>query len=83
MAPVSKTALKASMLEYFRRVEETGEDLIVTDRNRPVLRVVRIKPRIGAAELFADVRGKVVYRGMRCSGGHSILCSCLPLHAAR
>jgi prevent-host-death family protein len=63
MGPVSKTALKASMLEYFRRVEETGEDLIVTDRNRPVLRVVRIKPRIGAAELFADVRGKVVYRG--------------------
>jgi antitoxin (DNA-binding transcriptional repressor) of toxin-antitoxin stability system len=63
MGPVAKTALKASMLKYFRIVEETGEDLIVTDRNRPVFRIVRIKPRIGAAELFANVRGKIVYRG--------------------
>jgi MoaA/NifB/PqqE/SkfB family radical SAM enzyme len=42
---------------------QSGEDLIVTDRNRPVLRISRIKPRIAAAELFADVRGKVIYRG--------------------
>jgi antitoxin (DNA-binding transcriptional repressor) of toxin-antitoxin stability system len=63
MSPVSKTALKASMLEYFRKVEESGEDLIVTDRNRAVLRISRIRPRISAEDLFADVRGKVVYSG--------------------
>jgi antitoxin (DNA-binding transcriptional repressor) of toxin-antitoxin stability system len=61
MSPVSKTALKASMLEFFRKVEESGEDLIVTDRNRPVLRISRIRIRTSAKELFADVRGKVVY----------------------
>jgi hypothetical protein len=33
---VSKSALKAKMLEYFRRVEETGEELIVTDNGEPV-----------------------------------------------
>lgn len=51
------------MLEYFRRVEESGEDLIVTDRNRPVLKISRIKPRLTAQELFGDVRNKVKYRG--------------------
>lgn len=63
MGPVSKTTLKASMLEYFRRIEETGEDLIVTDRSRPVLRISRIRPRLSAQELFGDVRNKVKYRG--------------------
>jgi prevent-host-death family protein len=62
METVSKGVLKAKMLEYFRRVEETGTELIVTDNNRPVLRIVPIRPRVATAELFADVRGRVVYR---------------------
>jgi prevent-host-death family protein len=61
MDPVSKSALKARMLEYFRRVEDTGEELIVTDNNVPVLRIVPIRKRVPAALLFADVRGRVVY----------------------
>jgi prevent-host-death family protein len=61
METVSKSVLKAKMLEYFRRVEETGEELVVTDNNEPVLRVVPIRKRVPAATLFADVRGKVVY----------------------
>jgi prevent-host-death family protein len=61
METVSKGMLKARMLEYFRRVEETGNELIVTDNNRPVLRIVPIRQRVPAAELFADVRGRVVY----------------------
>jgi prevent-host-death family protein len=63
MERISKSALKARMLEHLRRVEETGEELIVTDRGRPVLRIVPIPSRTPAAELFAGVRGKVVYRG--------------------
>jgi prevent-host-death family protein len=61
MDTVSKGLLKAKMLEYFRKVEETGEELVVTDNNVPVLRVVPIHKRIPAATLFADVRGRVVY----------------------
>lgn len=60
MTIVSKSALKARMLEYFRQVEQTGEELIVTDNNRPVLKVVRISTRQPAAEVFADVRGRIV-----------------------
>lgn len=61
MSTVSKGALKARMLEYFRRVEETGEELVVTDNNVPVLRVVPIRRLRPAAEVFADVRGRVRY----------------------
>lgn len=62
MDPVSKSALKARMLEYFRMVEQTGEELIVTDNNRPVLKVVPIRTRRPAREVFADARGKLKYR---------------------
>ena len=55
--------LKAKMLEYFRRVERTGEELIVTDNNRPVLKVVPIRKKRPVGEIFADLRGRVVYRG--------------------
>ena len=58
METVSKSALKAKMLESFRRVEETGSELIVTDNNEPVLRIVPIRRRVPTADLFADVRGR-------------------------
>ncbi len=61
MEPVSKGVLKAKMLEYLRRVEETGEELIVMDNNVPVVRIVPIRKRRPASEAFADVRRGVVY----------------------
>jgi len=36
---VSKSHFKAHALELLRRVEATGEPLIITDRGRPVLEV--------------------------------------------
>jgi len=36
---VSKTHFKAKALEFLRRVEATGEPLVITDRGRPVLEV--------------------------------------------
>jgi prevent-host-death family protein len=53
--------LKAKMLEYFRQVEESGEELVVTDNGRPVVKVVPIRRKTSAAEVFDDVRGRVVY----------------------
>ncbi|HEY6880658.1 MAG TPA: hypothetical protein VI299_21695 [Polyangiales bacterium] len=61
MDSVSKGVLKAKMLEYFRKVEETGEELVVTDNNVPVLKIVPIRTRVPTAVMFADVRGRVVY----------------------
>ncbi|MCK4763145.1 MAG: type II toxin-antitoxin system Phd/YefM family antitoxin [Candidatus Aminicenantes bacterium] len=61
MITVSKSQLKAKMLEYFRRVEQTGEELIVTNNRAPVLKVIPIGDKKDVAEVFADMRGKVKY----------------------
>ena len=37
---VSKSRFKPRALEYFRQVEESGRALIITDRGRPVLKIV-------------------------------------------
>jgi prevent-host-death family protein len=62
MVTVSKSVLKAKMLEYLRQVEETGEELIVTDNGVPVVRVVPFQARASVDEVFGDVRGRIVYR---------------------
>ena len=33
---VSKSAFKAKALEYFREVESTGAELVITDHGKPV-----------------------------------------------
>ena len=37
---VSKSRFKAHALEYFRQVEQSGKPLVITDRGKPVLRLV-------------------------------------------
>jgi len=37
---VSKSQFKPRSLEYFRKIEQTGEELVITDHGRPVLKVV-------------------------------------------
>ena len=34
---VSKSQFKPHSLEYFRKIEQTGEELVITDHGRPVL----------------------------------------------
>lgn len=63
MKVVSKSALKARMLEYFRDVETSGEELVVTSNGQPVLKVVPYHREMTVDEAFADVRGKIVYHG--------------------
>jgi prevent-host-death family protein len=37
---VSKSQFKARALEYFRQVQQTGRELVITDRGAPVLKLV-------------------------------------------
>lgn len=37
---VSKSRFKPHSLEYFRKIEQTGEELVITDHGRPVLKVI-------------------------------------------
>ncbi len=62
MLTVSKSELKAKMLEYFRRVEQSGEELIVTDNRVPVLKVTSLKvKRVDPRDVFGGYRGKIRY----------------------
>lgn len=40
MKRVSKSQFKPRSLEYFRVVEQTGEELVITDHGRPVAKVI-------------------------------------------
>jgi len=63
MFAVAKGKLKAEMLAYFRRVEETGEELVVTDNGKPVCKVVPLVAKKDPDEVFADLRGRIRYNG--------------------
>lgn len=60
---VSKGTLKAKMLKYFRNLEKTGNEIIVTDNKKPVLRIVPYGKKIPSSELFADLSGKLKVKG--------------------
>ena len=62
MKKVSKRSLKAKMFELLREVEATGEELIVTDHGRDVLKFVRItKSAKSIDQIFAPFRGKLKF----------------------
>ncbi len=58
---ISKSKLKATMLEVFRELEATGGELVVTEHGRPVLKIVPIRPKRTIQEIFGPVQGQVVY----------------------
>lgn len=49
------------MLEIFREVEESGQELIVTDHGKPVLKIVPIKKKSTVYEVFGQYYGQVIY----------------------
>jgi prevent-host-death family protein len=55
---VSKSRFKAAALEYFRQVERTGKELIVTDRGQPVLKIVPYAK--SPVDALAALRGTVL-----------------------
>ena len=58
---VSKSKLKSRMLELFRELEESGGEMVVTDRGRPVLRITPIAEKLSVESVFADLRGKLIF----------------------
>lgn len=55
---VSKSKFKAKALQYLRAVEHGGEELVITDRGRPVVKVVPLSHDPDA--LLAPFRGTLV-----------------------
>ena len=61
MQSISKSKLKAQMLRIFRELECSGDELIVTDRGRPVLRIQPVSEKKTVEEVFGAIRGGVIY----------------------
>jgi len=61
MNTISKSKLKAHMLEIFRKIQESGEALIVTDHNNPVLIISPYKEKYSVNDVFDPYKGKVTY----------------------
>jgi antitoxin (DNA-binding transcriptional repressor) of toxin-antitoxin stability system len=60
---VSKGVLKSHMLEYFREIERTGKELIVTDHRKPVLKIIPLERKAQSTEsIFKPYRKRIVYR---------------------
>ncbi len=59
MKYISKSKLKPKMLEYFRKVEETGEPIVVTSHNKPVLKIEPIHASSKVSDVFGAYWGKV------------------------
>ncbi len=55
---VSKSQFKARALQYFRQIQKSGRELIITDHGRPVIKVVPY--RADGAELLRALRGSVL-----------------------
>jgi antitoxin (DNA-binding transcriptional repressor) of toxin-antitoxin stability system len=49
-------------LSISEELSQTGEELIVTDRRKPTLRVVPFKQKVSLKDAFAKYQGKATYR---------------------
>ena len=55
---ISKSEFKPHALKYFREVERNGKPLIITDRGKPVLKIVPYSE--GPSEILKMLRGSVI-----------------------
>ena len=60
MKSIDKNQLKANLLEFLQLVLE-GEEILVTDGNKPVVRISHYEKTPATEELFKNMRGKVKY----------------------
>ncbi|NEP52920.1 MAG: type II toxin-antitoxin system Phd/YefM family antitoxin [Moorea sp. SIO3C2] len=62
MKTISKSLLKSKLLEFLELVESEGEEIVVTDRGKPVVIIYKYASNLPSTEqLFGQMRGKVQY----------------------
>jgi len=61
MKTVDKSQLTAQLLEFLQLVELEGEEILVMDGNKPVVRISQYEKTLSTEELFKEMRGKVKY----------------------
>jgi prevent-host-death family protein len=61
MKTLSKSKLKPRLLEIMREIEETGEELVVTDHGKPTLVIRPYRETLPPEVVFAAERGRLVF----------------------
>jgi antitoxin (DNA-binding transcriptional repressor) of toxin-antitoxin stability system len=61
MKTIDKSQLKANLLEFLQLVELEGEEIVVMDGTKPIVRISQYEKTLSTEELFKDLRGKVKY----------------------
>jgi len=61
MKTIEKSQLTAQLLELLQLVELEGEEILVMDGKKPVVRISQYEKSLSTEELFKDMRGKVKY----------------------
>lgn len=54
---VSKSCFKPQALKYFRQIQESGHELIITDHSKPVLKIIPFQE--GPQEVLKELRNSV------------------------
>lgn len=58
---ITKGKLKAKLLEHLREMEKSGSEIIITDHNRPVGKIIPYNGQENPDELFLPYRGLAKY----------------------
>ena len=59
MKTIAKSEFKPKAFEYFRIVESTGEEILITDHGRPVLKIVKYSDSDN--DILESMKGTVTY----------------------
>lgn len=58
MRQISKSEFKPHALRYFREVQASGQEIVITDRGIPVLKIVPFRPE--SHKILEELRGSVL-----------------------
>ena len=58
---ISKSKLKSNLLAILREIEAEDTEVIITDRGRPVAKILKYQTSLPTEELFGDLRGNIKY----------------------
>ena len=62
MITVSKQIIQNQIIKYLDHIEQTGEEILITDQNNhPIIKFIPCKSKNRVEDVFKDYRGRVKY----------------------
>jgi antitoxin (DNA-binding transcriptional repressor) of toxin-antitoxin stability system len=61
MKTINKNELKENLLEFLTLVEVEGEEILVTDGDKTIVKISQYQKSLKTEDLFKAMRGKIQY----------------------